>query len=1370
MHSAEQKSILPTSDKDDLRDAIGHISQHSNTLSSLQLMIESHLLISVTDRAGKIVHVNDRFCDVSRYTREELVGQTHGIVKSDAHGPAFFEDMWSSISSGKSWTGTIGNLAKDGSPYWVQSTINPIYNTAAEIVGYAAIFTDISSEHARATAEAEKAQRKLKTLEAAFDCLDSSICIFDPDGYMHLANKAQREMYLDSAVHAGDVFDLKEIARRRRPDLSDEEAQEYVEAFLSRDTEEKRRLADGRTIQVSRTVTPDGYVIGLHTDISELVAQTELLASQAAAMNLMKAIATDANESKEADVAYANCLKRICRFTGWEIGHVYFPADDNTDKSDPDGAWYFSDGPRFDSFKSATERALRNPGAGLPQRVFERGEPVWLRDVTSEPNDPRAEAARQLDIVGGCAFPVSAGNKVVAVLEFYASTPIAPNPMLEEVLSHVCTQMGRVAERDQAERQLMKRVAAELKRWDRRLIEQNERFNAALENMSQGLCMFDAEERLIVCNERYSSLYGLTADLIKPGTTLSEIVRHRINNGLYAGGSPEAYIKERRDWAQTKSTERTLHHLSDGRVISVSKRPLPGGGWVSTHEDISDRHKAQKALQQSREMSSKAFRSSPAAMAITDMADGSYLDVNETWATLLGYSHKEAMASSAVKLGIWIDPKARERFLEQVSAVGSVRSFETRFHAKNGDILDVLVSGERLELDGTTRLLASATDITERKRAEKALVESQELFQKAFQLSPVALAISTPSDGSYFDVNDAWMEMFGYSREEAQESTALNLGIWVDPDDRARLRHLLQTSDGSVREFETTQKTKDGRILNVLIYCGYVEVRGEMLLFFAIHDITERKRAERALKDSEQRFKALIETLNVVPWRFDPKQMRFNYVGPQAEEVFGYPVEDWYQPNFWTNSIHPEDREKAVQICADATKRCEDHDFEYRILKADGSSLWVRDVVSVFVENGEVTELRGILIDISDRKRAELALRDSELRFKDIAEISSDWIWECDDELRFTYFSERFFEITGVPTKDLLGKTRNEIGHQGDADWSRHIADLEARRPFRDFRYSIKTQNGRRHWSVSGRPVFDESGMFRGYRGTGADLTSEVEAEQELIRHRDHLQELVNEATAELKARAEELHQALEKEKELNELQRQFVSMASHEFRTPLAIIDSAAQRLHRHADKAEPADVTKRVEKIRNAVGRMTRLMESTLIAARLDAGRPTIQIDNCDISTLIREICSRQQEIAETHQISCETRDLPPTVKADPLALEQVFTNLLSNAVKYSPGSPDIRVTASAEQREIIICVEDQGVGIDEDEIPKMFQRFFRARTSAGIAGTGIGLNLVKTLVELHGGTVEVESRKGEGSHFTVRLPVDGPGATKNGETQAA
>lgn len=278
--------------------------------------------------------------------------------------------------------------------------------------------------------------------------------------------------------------------------------------------------------------------------------------------------------------------------------------------------------------------------------------------------------------------------------------------------------------------------------------------------------------------------------------------------------------------------------------------------------------------------------------------------------------------------------------------------------------------------------------------------------------------------------------------------------------------------------------------------------------------------------------------------------------------------------------------------------------------------------------------------------------------------------------------------------------------------------------------------------------------------------------ERELVDHRDHLQERVTLATKELKLQAEELADALNKEKELNELQRQFVSMASHEFRTPLAIIDGAAQRLKRRIDKGQltPEDTIQRIEGIRSAVRRMTRLMESTLTAARLQDGKIAIEICPCDIGKEVREVCSRQQDIVHTHIISCVLMDLPESIMADRGSVEQVLANLLSNAVKYSPESQTIDVKAWEEGRQVVISVRDYGLGIDQEDLPDIGERFFRAKTSTGIAGTGIGLNLAKTLVEMHGGTLHAESVKGEGSCFTFRLPVAGPDQSEQATARVA
>ena len=150
--------------------------------------------------------------------------------------------------------------------------------------------------------------------------------------------------------------------------------------------------------------------------------------------------------------------------------------------------------------------------------------------------------------------------------------------------------------------------------------------------------------------------------------------------------------------------------------------------------------------------------------------------------------------------------------------------------------------------------------------------------------------------------------------------------------------------------------------------------------------------------------------------------------------------------------------------------------------------------------------------------------------------------------------------------------------------------------------------------------------------------------------------------------------------------------------------------------------------------------------------------------------ETCERNQEIAPNHLISCQIGTLPETIQADAGALEQILTNLLSNALKYAPDAPSIHVKAGTDGDDILIAVQDYGLGIDADELERIGERFFRAKTSTGIEGTGIGLNLVKTLVEMHDGTITADSTKGKGSTFVVRLPVCAPTQSKITQVNAA
>ncbi|MGH1482281.1 MAG: sensor histidine kinase [Geminicoccales bacterium] len=254
------------------------------------------------------------------------------------------------------------------------------------------------------------------------------------------------------------------------------------------------------------------------------------------------------------------------------------------------------------------------------------------------------------------------------------------------------------------------------------------------------------------------------------------------------------------------------------------------------------------------------------------------------------------------------------------------------------------------------------------------------------------------------------------------------------------------------------------------------------------------------------------------------------------------------------------------------------------------------------------------------------------------------------------------------------------------------------------------------------------------------------------------LEVLVAKRTQELEIQKARLQMALDKEKELSGLQRQFVSMVSHEFRTPLAIIDGAAQRFLRRPEKATVDKLTASFKKIRNSVSRLMSLIETVLDAAHLEEGRIKFEPGDCVIRDVLEDLQQAYLETYPKHRIEATLEELPSQITADECLIRQVFSNLLSNAVKYSPEGTTVHVGGWQDGEIVVVSIQDDGVGIPEEELVQLFERFFRASTSTGIAGTGIGLYLTHHFIDLHGGSIEVDSSEGTGTTFTVRLPIGG------------
>jgi len=388
-------------------------------------------------------------------------------------------------------------------------------------------------------------------------------------------------------------------------------------------------------------------------------------------------------------------------------------------------------------------------------------------------------------------------------------------------------------------------------------------------------------------------------------------------------------------------------------------------------------------------------------------------------------------------------------------------------------------------------------------------------------------------------------------------------------------------------------------------------------------------------------------------------------------------------------------------------------------------------------------------------------LSESESRFSAVARTATDAIISVDEQDRIVFWNQSAEAIFGFAFAEIAGRGIEHIIGAGSRE-----------------DYALLTARARRG---DGRTLSGETIEITGLRKDGSkvpvelsaaewevenqkyvtaiirDISDRKQTAEELADHRDHLQQLVDAATRELVAKSEETAAALEVEREASKRQRQFISMASHEFRTPLAIIDGSAHRILKMATDFPPGTIDQRVAKIRESVWRMIYLIDNTLTVARLDAGKECLRPEEFDIATMLAVVCENQQDISKSHRISIDLKGLPKSFFGDKKKLDQVFTNLLSNAAKYSFDDPKVEVTGWSGDGEVIISVKDNGLGIPAAEIPNLFDCYFRASTSMGIPGTGLGLHLVKQILDMHDGDVSVSSVEGEGTTFTVRLPFE-------------
>jgi PAS domain S-box-containing protein len=490
---------------------------------------------------------------------------------------------------------------------------------------------------------------------------------------------------------------------------------------------------------------------------------------------------------------------------------------------------------------------------------------------------------------------------------------------------------------------------------------------------------------------------------------------------------------------------------------------------------------------------------------------------------------------------------------------------------------------------------------------------------------------------------------------------------------------------------------------------------------------------------AERRFADLVNSVEGIVWEAEAETFAFSFVSDQAERILGYPKQRWVtEPTFWKDHLHPEDRDWAVQFCIRATSEKRSHDFEYRMIAADGRVVWVRDLVTVVVENGRATRLRGVMVDVTERKRAEDAQRRSEAYLAEAQRLTHTGSWVYKAAGGGHYWSEENFRIwefdpkQGAPDLEMVvqrihPKDRDRVGEH----WF-----VRARTDFEDEFRIVLPDGAVRHIHVLGHPVFSASGELIELVGTHVDITERKRAEQERERLRQVVADLAH----------------VNRVSMMGEL----TASLAHEIRQPIAAAITSADACLRWLTRNPPD-----LERARLAVARIkedgTRAAEViNRLRSFYKKGAPA-EPELVDVNEVAREMLVLLRSEANRYSIPMRT-DLAaelPTVTADRVQLQQVFLNLMLNGIEAMKDlGGELTVKSQLDNDgQVQISVSDTGVGLPLEKVDQIFDAFFTTKRQ----GSGMGLAISRSIVESHGGRLWASGNTGRGATFHFTLPSD-------------
>ena len=618
------------------------------------------------------------------------------------------------------------------------------------------------------------------------------------------------------------------------------------------------------------------------------------------------------------------------------------------------------------------------------------------------------------------------------------------------------------------------------------------------------------------------------------------------------------------------------------------------------------------------------------------------------------------------------------------------------------------------------------------------LQESNEKLNTILNSSKEIILTIDLQTGQIENVNDA-IKILGYSPKEwiGQYYTKWTL------EKRRKFHDLLKhasESDTVVRSQQIMFSTKsENEEIPFEFSTSVFSFKNKKYLLCVLRDIRERLEYEKNITQVTEQLTHLINNIDDVYAIYNLKEKKYEFVSDNIEGFFACSKETFMKQGlFWQEIIHIEDAQSIIKQMEEVIKNKTRGEFFYRITTPIGETKMLLEKITVAVdEDGEADKVYIVKSDYTHIENAEQSLIESERKFRFISENITDFISIIDNDGRFLYASPSAEKVIGYTPEELIGEGSIYIIHPDDVP--NFIEDVLEKAVFdkkeSQLRYRVLSKKGEYYWvETYFKPIIDSKNETTSIICSTRDVT---EREQLM----------------------KDLELALQKERELNELRSQFVSTASHQFRTPLTVIQSGVELMEIYLEnlpEEKQKPFKKQFHKIQDEVVRLQDLMNDVLLLGRADARRTPF---NPEKRNLV-EFCSQLVEskynnrFPANRQVIINVAGNVQDIDLDSKLLDHALENILSNAYKYSEeGNIFMDITFDYEQ--VKIAIKDNGIGIPENDLVNLFQPFYRAGNTTEIEGTGLGLSIVKEFIEKHNGQIFVESELNKGTTVNVILP---------------